>query len=94
MVIKKIKRIIDHWKTDNDNDKVKKSQIESLINDKDESAFQTNLSQLLMEYGFDVNPCDAKEFNYFVKYPFDPTKYIVCDPWGEKFFFHFFYLKT
>jgi hypothetical protein len=65
----------------------KKSQIESLISNKEETGVDSRLAQLLISYDLDSNPCEtASEFNYFLPFPSDITKYIICDPWGNSYF--------
>lgn len=65
----------------------KKSQIESLISNKEETVLDSRLAQLLITYDLDSNPCEtASEFNYFLPFPSDVTKYIICDPWGNAYF--------
>ena len=65
----------------------KKSQIESLISNKEETVLDSRLAQLLISYDLDSNPCEmASQFNYFLPFPSDVTKYIICDPWGNAYF--------
>ena len=68
----------------------KKSQINSLIYNKDETVLENRLAKLLIDYDLDSNPCDsATQFNYFLPFPSDSTKYIICDPWGELLYIFF-----
>jgi hypothetical protein len=62
----------------------KKSQINSLVYNKDETVLENRLAKLLIDFDLDSNPCDtATQFNYFLPFPSDSSKYIICDPWGK-----------